>query len=185
MIRRKVSKISCQPRRGKDGAKDNVIGTETWKFIGPIQVFDIESANRPRKCDPRDSDKIVARFIKHLSPRCLRDKQARPIRDERRISRVTGVQEIYDGIETKQRVWRNSRVIDTIFAKIYFSRCNIRMRIEIRRCFVLWILPSYLYNYNDRWISCSISVLIISFISRNESPDIFRVRVHTLVQEFY
>lgn len=61
MIRRKVSKISCQPRRGKDGAKNNVIGTETWKFIGPIQVFDIESANRPRKCDPRDSDKIVAR----------------------------------------------------------------------------------------------------------------------------
>lgn len=45
----------------KGGAKDNVIGTETWKFIGPIQVFDIESVNRPRKCDPRDSDKIVAR----------------------------------------------------------------------------------------------------------------------------
>lgn len=45
----------------KGGAKDNVIDTETWKFIGPIQVFDIESVNRPRKCDPRDSDKIVAR----------------------------------------------------------------------------------------------------------------------------
>lgn len=154
-----------------------------------------------------DCDKIVARssfqnreilgfngsrcdLLKHTSPRSLRGKQARPIRDEkRRICGITGVREIYDRIEQTKRNERKGNetcgVIDddTIFVKFTFHGVeNIRniQRIEIRRCFVYALLrillPAqdvFMITLNDRIISLISVSIIFPFRGTEQSRDIF------------
>lgn len=68
--------------------------------------------------------------------------------------------------ETKrEKRWSCRRWYD--LREIYFSRCNIRMRIEIR-CRIMNFYLSYLYTVTIGGISSS----IISSVPRNESPDI-------------